>query len=321
MLNLSPSRITTGTYSFVTGDPIFSPAGGTFANYTPMEITITSATPGASIYYTTDRSDPTTSSTLYTSPITLTGGTIIKAKAYYGNWTPSNITTETYIFEDMSDESIIINNSNYSNSACYHFRITPTPIEEYRQSVGIGSIWAFYNNGAVYPDPYFPCEKSGQAAGTYLTYRMGYMTFNDVQLEQGQVLPYAYLKLYPVYNDWGFHSPQSSTDKLNLEVACYDAANGTLTTDATTILGLVDNRTTVVSYDVTPFQTGQYYDTCDVSSCINQVLARPDWVKGNRMTFVFYTEGFAGANMWTDAYWFYATTGTDDQRARMKVYN
>ena len=44
-------------------------------------LTITTATEGAAIYYTTDGSEPTTESTLYTAPITLTGNCMVKAFA------------------------------------------------------------------------------------------------------------------------------------------------------------------------------------------------------------------------------------------------
>jgi hypothetical protein len=59
--------------------PIFSPAGGTFI--TPQSVTITDATAGASIYYTTDGSTPTTSSTLYTSPIVVSSTETVNAIA------------------------------------------------------------------------------------------------------------------------------------------------------------------------------------------------------------------------------------------------
>ena len=44
-------------------------------------LTITTATEGAAIHYTTDGSEPTTESTLYTAPITLTGNCMVKAFA------------------------------------------------------------------------------------------------------------------------------------------------------------------------------------------------------------------------------------------------
>ena len=73
--------------------PTFSPAGGMYK--TSVEVTITTATEGASIYYTLDGSDATTSSTLYNGPITLTETTTIKAIAEKDGNTSSQ-TTATY---------------------------------------------------------------------------------------------------------------------------------------------------------------------------------------------------------------------------------
>ncbi|MBR6431671.1 MAG: chitobiase/beta-hexosaminidase C-terminal domain-containing protein, partial [Muribaculaceae bacterium] len=57
--------------------PVIKPASGTY--YDPIEVTITCSTNGAKIYYTTDGSTPTTSSTQYTAPFTLNAATTVKA--------------------------------------------------------------------------------------------------------------------------------------------------------------------------------------------------------------------------------------------------
>jgi hypothetical protein len=62
-----------------TAAPLISP--GTESYSGSLSVTITDSTAGASIYYTTDGSSPTTSSTLYTGPIAVSSTVTIKAVA------------------------------------------------------------------------------------------------------------------------------------------------------------------------------------------------------------------------------------------------
>jgi hypothetical protein len=59
--------------------PVFDPPGGRFPS---TVVTITSETSSALIYYTTNGDTPTTASTLYTGPISITSTTTLKAIAY-----------------------------------------------------------------------------------------------------------------------------------------------------------------------------------------------------------------------------------------------
>ena len=74
--------------------PLFSPAGGTYA--ASQSVTLTDATSGAQIYYTTDGSTPTTSSTLYSAPITVSSSKVLKAYAFAFGYSASAVASATY---------------------------------------------------------------------------------------------------------------------------------------------------------------------------------------------------------------------------------
>ena len=74
--------------------PTFTPAAGEYTAAQNVEIAC--ATDGASIYYTTDGTDPTAASTAYTSAIAVGATTTIKAIAVKEGWTDSEIATAAY---------------------------------------------------------------------------------------------------------------------------------------------------------------------------------------------------------------------------------
>ena len=74
--------------------PTFSPAAGTY--YEAQNVTIGCATEGATIYYTLDGTDPTTESTVYSTPIAITETTTVKALGVKEGMNNSNIVTATY---------------------------------------------------------------------------------------------------------------------------------------------------------------------------------------------------------------------------------
>lgn len=75
--------------------PGFDPGGGTYSS--GQSVTITSATSGASIRYTTDGSNPTSSSgTVYAAPVSISATTTLKAIAYKSGMTDSSVTSATY---------------------------------------------------------------------------------------------------------------------------------------------------------------------------------------------------------------------------------
>lgn len=76
--------------------PTFTPEPGFYNS--PISVSISSTTANNSIYYTTDGTTPTTSSTLYTAPITLSQTTTVKAIATAPGYANSMVTSATYTF-------------------------------------------------------------------------------------------------------------------------------------------------------------------------------------------------------------------------------
>lgn len=81
--------------------PVMIPVGGTYSS--DQSVTITCSTSGATIYYTTNGSDPDEDSTVYSSPISVAGnGTniTIKAIAMKDGMLDSTISTGSYLIQE-----------------------------------------------------------------------------------------------------------------------------------------------------------------------------------------------------------------------------
>ena len=78
--------------------PTFSPAGGNYL--VEQNVTISTTTDGATIYYTLDGTDPTESSAVYSEPIVVGAETTIKAMAVADGYANSSIASATYTFSE-----------------------------------------------------------------------------------------------------------------------------------------------------------------------------------------------------------------------------
>jgi hypothetical protein len=77
--------------------PVISPNSGTFKK--KNQVSISCATSGATIYYTTDGSNPTTGSEVYANAFTISGkgSHSVKAKAVESGYTDSDIAAATFV--------------------------------------------------------------------------------------------------------------------------------------------------------------------------------------------------------------------------------
>jgi sugar lactone lactonase YvrE len=94
------SAIALATYTLHAVTPVLSPPGGTYSG--SQLVTITSATPGASIYYSTNGIAPTTESTLYSGPVSITQtGTVLQATATLSGYDNSPVASGTYVIQSF----------------------------------------------------------------------------------------------------------------------------------------------------------------------------------------------------------------------------
>lgn len=91
----SNSTVGSATYTQATTvTPVFTPAPEFFTG--SVSVTISSTTPSAAIYYTTNGSTPTTGSTPYTGPVSLSATTTVNALAVASGYQNSSIGTAVY---------------------------------------------------------------------------------------------------------------------------------------------------------------------------------------------------------------------------------
>ena len=96
-------------------DPVFDPNGGSVTSGT--EVTITTETEGATIYYTmgADPADPTSSDNEYTDPIEITANTTIKAIAIKEGLTNSSVVSKSFtVAAPLTDEEFAWSASEYA---------------------------------------------------------------------------------------------------------------------------------------------------------------------------------------------------------------
>jgi len=93
----TPGAPNGNAYLGLVGDTKFSVDRGYYS--APIQVAITTATPAAQIYYTTNGSAPTEAGgTLYAGPITISRTTVLRAAAFKAGYVPSDVDTQSYFF-------------------------------------------------------------------------------------------------------------------------------------------------------------------------------------------------------------------------------
>lgn len=108
--------------AYVSAEPVFSLDDGKYSEV--QEVTLSAS--GETIYYTTDGTDPTSSSTKYTEPILLNeeGKTQIKAIAYNKKKIPSLVVSKTYEIEFPVADAPVVTPSTGQYSTAMQISLT-----------------------------------------------------------------------------------------------------------------------------------------------------------------------------------------------------
>jgi RHS repeat-associated protein len=123
--------------------PVFSPAAGTYTS--PQTVAISDATSGATIYYTTNGSLPTTNSTKYTGPIAVGYTETLEAIAVASSYSNSATATAKYTI-NLPTPSLSVATSGspsfYGNAVTFTASISSGPtgaVTFYDSGTGIGT--------------------------------------------------------------------------------------------------------------------------------------------------------------------------------------
>lgn len=160
-----PSTVTT---------PTFSPNPGYY--YDPQLVTISCTTDGAEIRYTTDGTEPTSTSTLYSSPINISATTTIKAKAWKTGLNSSYVATALYQFPtEVANIAAFKAANTQTNSTIYKISGDVTFVFRAGRYVHIqdnsGALLIYDNSTPVITSAYVEGDViSGGIYGTYSLY-------------------------------------------------------------------------------------------------------------------------------------------------------
>ncbi len=93
---LTDSAVSTGLFTIngAVATPTFSPVAGTYGS--AQDVTISTATSGASLFYTTNGDTPTSGSTPYTAPVNVPATGTLKAIGIKAGWSNSAVGSAAY---------------------------------------------------------------------------------------------------------------------------------------------------------------------------------------------------------------------------------
>jgi chitobiase/beta-hexosaminidase-like protein len=219
--------------------PSFSTGTGTY--HAPPTVTISEATSGTKIYYTTDGSTPTTSSTVYTGPMTMGTTTTLQAIALVAGGPTSAVASATYTIVPASVPVLSLASGTYEKSvnvvitdgtpgATIHYTtngVTPTASSPvYSGSLTFINTSTFSRNTTLQAIAIFPGGPSSSAATATYTILSAttpihstnsgesFLGMNVIGLLDGTpwpAVPVGMFRLLGVETNWSTQNPAPGT--------------------------------------------------------------------------------------------------------------
>lgn len=226
--------------------PKASPQAGSVTSGT--QITLTCSTSGATIYYTLDGSDPTTSSTQYTGPITIEGGAgttvTLKAVAVLDN-VSSAVHTISYTIKAEAEMPIADGDQVVIYAPAYNKALSSTKTGFYNVGTDIqitdgvmtgytaADVWTVVDNG----DGTFSFQQNGQNIGMadehasmdlgaehdkWELIDLGSGLYNVKNTGRGN-----YMEWYDKYSNWSTYNSSSAATDGQFKLAFYKVEGDT----------------------------------------------------------------------------------------------
>jgi RHS repeat-associated protein len=259
------SSVGTAAYTFVVPTPTFSLVGGSY--FGTQTVTVSDSNSAATIYYTTNGTTPTTSSTLYTGAITVSSTETLEALAVISGYSNSSPASATYTITTSPGTLSIYLSPPAAQSTVVSGAITETfdalstgtHTTSYVSTAGIGT----YTGSSTQPFAIAAPNEFGGATDSSSSTGTNYFA---VGTESGSENPVSLTLAQPV-SYFGFWWSAGDT---NNRIALYSGSSlyGTFTT-ANLLTFLNNGSGTINAINGTTYETSAYFGNPNITSGTN----------------------------------------------------